>query len=344
MPASPLFGPSHNVSRRSFLAWTGGVGAAALLSACSPPAESGGSGERLAGSSKDIDAVAFDYPFTFLPVYAGVSRFAKERAKQVGVTVKQTNDAGRPDAQASNLDTMIAQKVPAIVSFPMVFEAIEAQAAAALSAGIIWVTYGGTMKNQSASIQFSFEEGGRLLGTDAAAWANDVLGGKGKVAFLVDDTIQLGIERTKGMIEAFTKDAPDMEVVAKEQAIDPDSGLTKTKAILAKHPDVNVVLGITDGAAYGGYKALLETGRSATDDTTYVGGQDGDIGSLELIDKGTIYRGSAALQLRDIGNAVIDVPLAVADGKSEKEASVDVPITLVKKGDPLLAEIMSQYS
>jgi ribose transport system substrate-binding protein len=233
--------------------------------------------------------------------------------------------------------------VPAIVSFPMVFEALEAQAAKALSAGIIWVTYGGTLKNQSASITFSFEKGGRLLGEDAAAWAKATLGGKGKVAFLVDDTIQLGRERTAGMIDAFTKAAPDMEVVGREQAIDPDTALTKTKAILAKHPDVNVILGITDGAAFGGYKALIEAGRSETDAKTYVGGQDGDLGSLQLIKKGTFYRASAALQLRDIGNAVVDVPLAVADGKSDAEASTDVPITLVKKGDALLDDIISQY-
>lgn len=332
-----------SVDRRTFLAWTGGIGAAVLASACSAPSTTKASGDKVAKSSKDVDTVAWDYPFTFLPVYAGVAKFAKARAEEKGLALEQTNDNGKPDVQAANLDTLIAKKVPAIVSFPMVFEALEAQAAKALSAGIIWVTYGGTLENQSASITFSFEEGGRQLGEDAAAWAKENLGGKGKVAFLVDDTIQLGRERTKGMIDAFTAAAPDMEVVGREQAIDPDTALTKTKAILAKHPDVNVILGITDGAAFGGYKALVESGRSETDAKTYVGGQDGDLGSLELIRKGTFYRASAALQLRDIGRAVIDVPLAVADGRSDAEASADVPITLVKQGDALLDEIIAQY-
>ncbi|WP_408898514.1 sugar ABC transporter substrate-binding protein [Nocardioides sp. R1-1] len=333
----------HPLDRRTFLSWTGGIGAAVLASACTAPATTKSSGDRVAGSSKDVDTVAWDYPFTFLPVYAGVARFAKARAKERGVSLEQTNDNGKPDVQATNLDTLIAKKVPAIVSFPMVFEALEAQAARALSAGIIWVTYGGTLENQSASITFSFEEGGRQLGADAAAWAQEQLGGRGKVAFLVDDTIQLGRERTAGMIEAFTQAAPDMEVVGREQAIDPDTALSKTKAILAKHPDVQVVLGITDGAAFGAYKALVESGRAEDDARTYVGGQDGDLGSLELIRRGTFYRASAALQLRDIGNAVIDVPLAVADGKSDAEASADVPITLVKQGDALLDEIIAQY-
>jgi ABC-type sugar transport system substrate-binding protein len=330
-------------SRRRFLAWTGGVGAGVLLTACAGPGSksSGSSGPTTSGS---LDSIAFDYPFTFLPVYAGVTKFAKARADELGISLQQTNDAGKPEVQASSVDTLIAKNVPAIVSFPMVFEAMEVQARKARDAGIIWVTYGGTMTNQSASIQFSFRHGGELLGNDAAAWANDVLGGKGKVAFLVDDTIQLGRERTAGMMDAFTAAAPDVEVVAREQAIDPDTALSKMNAILAQHPDVNVVLGITDGAAYGAYKALTLGGRSETDAKTYVGGQDGDLGSLQLVQQGTIYRASAALQLRDIGRAIVDVPVAVAAGKSDADASIDVPIKLVKKGDPLLAEIISQYS
>lgn len=241
-----------------------------------------------------------------------------------------TNDAGRADTQASSLTTWVGQKIPAIVSFPMVFEATEGIARSALDAGLIWVTYGGSLQHQSADIQFSFLEGGTLLGAAAANWANENLG-KGKIAFLTDATIQLGRERTKGMVDAFTKDAPGVDVVAQQQAIDPDTGLSKSNALLAKHPDLNIILGITDAAAYGGYKALLQAGRSATDAKTFVGGQDGSAPSLMAIKQGTFYRASAALAPDDIASAVVNVPLAVAAGKPN--SSVNVPITLVGQAD-----------
>lgn len=332
-----------DASRRQFLGWTGGIGAAVLLSACTAP-DSSSSSSSSSGPAKEVDGVAFDYPFTFLPVYAGVTKFAKQRASELGIKMTSTNDQGKPDLQATNVDALIAQNVSSIVSFPMIIDAMEVQAKKALDAGIVWVSYGGSMKNQSASIEFSFEKGGRLLGEHAAAWAVKELGGKGKIAFLIDETVQLGRERTKGMVESFTAAAPGIEVVAKEQAIDPDTALTKMTAILAQHPDVNLVLGVTDGASFGAYKALEKAGRKEGDAKTYVGGQDGDLGSLQLIQKGTFYRASAALQLKDIGAAVIDVPVAVGKGKSDKEASVDVPIALVVQGDPLLAQIISQYS
>lgn len=337
---------TSGLSRRGFLAGTGlaaaGLVGASTLAACgsedSSPSSSG-SGKDGKGLSK----IGFDYSFPFLPVFAGVSRYAKERAKELGVDLEFTNDQGKSELQVANVNTWITQKMPAIVSFPAVFDAMEAPAEKALDAGLIWVTYGGVMKNQSASIQFSFSESGKLLGEAAAKWANEQLGGKGKVAFLVEQNILLGQERTKGMIDAFKAGAPDVEVVAEEQAITPDDGFAKTNAILSRHKDVNLVLAALDGAAYGAYRALTKAGRAENDPNTFVGGQDGDIGSLQLIEKGTIYRASAALSNKDLGYAVVDVPKAVADGKSDQEASVQIPVTLVQHGSPELATLMAQY-
>jgi len=219
---------------------------------------------------------------------------------------------------------------------------LERQAKAARAAGLIWVTYGGRMQNQDASITFSFLKGGQLLGESAAAWAQQHLGGKGKVAFLTDNTIELGRLRTQGMVDAFTKAAPGMQVVAKAQAIAPDQALTATNAILSSHPDVNVVLAVTDDAGTGAFQALTQRGRASDDAKTFLGGQDGGKASLLLIQKGTFYRASAALAVKDIGYAVIDVPAAVAAGHAN--ASKDVPITLVQHGSAQLTSLLSQYT
>jgi ABC-type sugar transport system substrate-binding protein len=320
-----------HLSRRNLITLAGGMTAATALAACTGPE----SQPRATGSAstgpKTVTTIGFDYPFTQLPLYATLVELATAAASRQGVKVVTTNDAAKVDAQITNLSTWVTQGIPAIVSFPMVFEAAEKIAKAALDAGLIWVTYGGTLQNQSADIQFSFLKGGTLLGEAAAQWANEALGGKGKIAFLVDETIQLGRDRTKGMVDAFTKGAPNVEVVAQEQAIDPDTGLSKSSALLAKHPDLNIILGVTDAAAYGGFKALQQAGRSMTDARTFVGGQDGAVPSLIAIKQGSFYRASAALAPDDIAAAVVDVPLAVAAGKTDP--SVDLPITLLRQAD-----------
>jgi ribose transport system substrate-binding protein len=321
----------HLSSRRHFLTLSGGLTAAAALSACSAPVSTSSASASHAATTKSLAKIGLDYPFTQLPLYSTLVKLSTAGAKKHGISLVTTSDQTSPDIQASNLAAWVSQKIPAIVSFPMVFEATEKIAKSALDAGLIWVTYGGSLENQSADIQFSFTEGGRLLGTAAAKWANETLGGKGKIAFLTDSTIQLGRDRTKGMIDAFTKLAPGVDVVAQEQAIDPDTGLSKSNAILAKHRDLNIVLGVTDAAAYGGFKAFQQAGRSVTDAKTYVGGQDGASMCLAAIKQGTFYRASAALAPQDIADAIVDVPLAVAAGKAKPSA--DVPITLVTKTD-----------
>jgi ribose transport system substrate-binding protein len=322
-------------SRRRFLALSGAAVAATALTAagCSAPESASASAKSSSGGSggKELTKIGLDYPFTQLPLYSTLVKLSTARAKPHGISLLTTSDNASVDTQAANLGTWVAQKIPAIVSFPMVFEATEAIAKRALDAGLIWVTYGGSLQNQSADIQFSFREGGTLLGEAAAKWAEEQLNGKGKVAFLTDSTIELGRERTKGMIDAFTKLAPGVDVVAQEQAIDPDTGLSKAKAILAKHPDLNLVLGVTDAAAYGGFKALQQAGRAKDDAKTFVGGQDGSAPSLLAVKQGTFYRASAALAPDDIAAAIIDVPRAVAAGKANPSAQV--PITLVQHAD-----------
>lgn len=320
-----------SASRRQFLAYSGAV--ALAVAGCSAPPSASTSARPSGQSSKGArpTRIGLDYPFTQLPLYSTLVKLSTAAAKKQDVSLLTTNDGANADTQATNLHTWVARKVPAIVSFPMVFEATEAIARSALDAGLIWVTYGGSLEHQSADIRFSFREGGTLLGTAAAKWAGEQLGGRGKVAFLTDSTIELGRERTKGMIQAFTKLAPGVDVVAQEQAIDPDTGLARTTAILAKHPDLNLVLGVTDAAAYGGFKALQQAGRAKDDAKTFVGGQDGAVPSLVAIKQGTFYRASAALAPNDIAAAVVGVPLAVAAGRANPGAQV--PISLVGPGD-----------
>ena len=330
--------PSSNAaaasaSRRQFLALSGAALTAGALTAagCSAPSSSQTAAKPSASGATRLTKIGLDYPFTQLPLYSTLVKLSTAGAKRHGISLLTTSDNANADTQATNLNTWVARKVPAIVSFPMVFEAAEPIAKAALDAGLIWVTYGGSLEHQSADIQFSFRKGGTLLGEAAAKWAEEHLGGKGKIAFLTDSTIELGRERTKGMIDAFTKLAPGVDVVAREQAIDPDTGLSKAKAILAKHPDLNLILGVTDAAAYGGFKALQQAGRAKDDAKTFVGGQDGAAPSLLAVKQGTFYRASAALAPMDVATAIVDVPRAVAAGQAKPSAQV--PIALVQHAD-----------
>ena len=270
-----------------------------------------------------VDKILFDYPFTALPVYSAIVPVIEKRAEELGVSVEFTNDDMDLSKQVSNLNTFLSSDVDAVVSFPMDPASLENTAQQYREAGKYWVTYGGDMENQDATLQFSFYKSGYQLGEHAAQWALDNVGKDAKIFVLEDMTIQIGQERTAGLLDGIKETGPDLEIVAQQQAVTPDDGLTVTSAVLSQHPDVNVVVASVGDAAQGAYQALVASGRSETDASTYVGGLDPSLFGLERIEQGTFFRAATYFDLFELVGHVIDIPVNLGEGA--EKASVDLP-------------------
>lgn len=284
--------------------------------------------------------ILVDYPFTALPIYTLMARSARQIAAKKGVDLEFTNDNMDLQKQVGNLETYLNQGVDAVVSFPMDPASVEGVAQRYIAAGKPWVTYGADMKHQSATIKFSFEKSGEMLAGDAGEWMKQAPNGRRKVLILSDSTTQLGRERTAGMVEGIKKAAPDA-VVLKQEAVTPDQGLTATSAVLAKNRDLNVVLGVSGDAAQGAFQALLQAGRAKRDTKTYVGGLDGNLYDLQQMRAGTFMQGLVITPVPVLANAIVGVPLALVRGQSD--ASVNLPVQLIKPGNPKLGELIKQF-
>jgi ribose transport system substrate-binding protein len=316
------------------------MSAALILSGCSTTGGTSGAASTGA-SSHAVKKVLFDYPFTALPVYGLVAKFAQKRADEVGVQLELTNDNMDLGQQVTNLNTYLASDVDAVVSFPADAASLESISKQYMDKGKYWVSYGGDLGNQDASIKFSFYQAGKSLGEYAGKWANEHLGGKGEVLMIVDQSIQLGQERTKGLLDGFKAAAPNMTIVGEQQGITPDQGLSVTNAVLAQHPKLNMVLAAAGDAAQGGYQALVTAGRPANDASTFVGGLDGNEYELQQIKAGSFFRAAVTVDAEQVGNAIIDVPLALAKGEGTK-ASLDLPVTLIDASSPKLDAMIAQ--
>lgn len=317
------------------------MSAALILSACSTTAGDTSGAELTGAPNHAVKKVLFDYPFTALPVYSLVTKFAQKRADETGVKLELTNDNMDLGQQVTNLNTYLTSDVDAVVSFPADAASLESISKQYMNKGKYWVSYGGDLSNQDSSIKFSFYQSGKTLGEYAGKWANEHLGGKGEVLMIVDQTIQLGQERTKGLLDGFRATAPGMTIVAEQQGITPDQGLSVTNAVLAKHPKLNMVLAAAGDAAQGGYQALVTSGRPTNDASTFVGGLDGNEYELQQIKAGSFFRAAVTVDAEQVGNAIIDVPLALAKGQGAK-ASLDLPVTLLDSSSPKLDAFIDQ--
>jgi len=317
------------------------VVAGLVLSGCSTTAADDSGGASAAPAERGpVKKILFDYPFTALPVYGAITNIVQARAAEKGVEVVFTNDEMDLQKQVSQLTANLSSDVDAVVSFPVDPASLESVAQQYRDAGAYWVTYGGDMENQDATLQFSFYQSGYDMGKDAAEWALENVGPDAEVIVLTETVRQIGQERTQGLLDGLSETGPDLQIVAEQQAVTPDDGLSVTTALLAQHPDANVVVAAVGDAAQGAYQALVAAGRSEDDPSTYVGGLDPNLFLLQKMRDGGFFRAATYFSLEDLVANVIDIPVALGDGA--QDASVDLPVTLVTSDDPNLSDYITE--
>ncbi len=303
----------------------------------------GVSGETAAAADK-VTKMGFDHPFSFVTYVSDIQHWGSVYAAAHGLSAVYTSDNGKLDAQIANLETWISQGVKAICCFPMEPASVERLAAKARSKGITWVSYATHLKNQDSSVLFGNTESGKLIATAAADFINKVHGGKAEILrFNNPEGGELSRERDKAVDETLAELVPNSKVVANQKAIDAASGLQIATSVLAAHPNIKVVVGLNDDGALGAYRAFLDRGHDPNDPEIFIGGQDGAQQALALIKKGSMYRASSALAVRDLAAAVVQHPIDVANGGSKEDAIVPVKL-LMHDDTALLDEYLAQLS
>lgn len=316
--------------------------AIAGLAGCSTTAADDSAGGAPSASARgEVHKILFDYPFTSLPVYGAIRSIIDQKAAAEGVEVVYTNDEGDLQKQVSQLTSYLSDDtIDAVVSFPVDPASLESVAQQYRDGGKYWVTYGGDMTNQDATLQFSFYNSGHDLGVTAGKWALDNVGPDAKVIVLNETDRQIGTERTQGLLDGLKETAPDLQIVAQQQAVTPDDALSATSALIAKNPDVNLVLAVVGDAAQGAYQALVASGRSEKDPKTFVGGLDPNVFGLQKMRDGDFFRAATYFSLAELVGNVIEVPVKL--GKGDTDASVDLPVQIVTADDPKLSQYITE--
>ncbi|TPW91091.1 sugar ABC transporter substrate-binding protein, partial [Schumannella luteola] len=179
------------------------------------------------------------------------------------------------------------------------------------------------------------------LGKAALAWA-EKQSAPIKVLILQDRDLAVGAARDDGLNEVFPGAASNIEVVATQKASDRTEGEQVTREVLQAHPDLNMVLSYNDDSGLGAQQAFVNAGKDPKDPGIFVGGQDGSKEGLTAVSQGGIYRVSVAVRIKDIGEAVANVPIDILQGK--KNNGVDVPPVALDVDSPKLSEYLSDYS
>lgn len=278
-----------------------------------------------AGSDAD-KTIAISFPnYSRTPALQVEMEAAEDEAERRGYTLVLDDPGEDLDRQVSTINTWIPQGYAAILAVALDSTALAGVAKQATEAGTAWITYGSTLENQTGEIDMQQAAGGATIAELAAEWFNTERGGAGKVAILTYEEAEWARERRAAIEDTLRQQAPGVEIVARQDALSQTEGLDATSTILQAHPDLNAVLAISEAASVGAFGALADK----TDPDMFIGGIDGDKEALDAIAiPGSAYRGSAALDLKMLGEGMVATAVNAATGEGEATYRVSyLPVT-----------------
>jgi ABC-type sugar transport system substrate-binding protein len=327
-----------------------GLGLPAVLGGC-------GEGDRLGAHDKAVarSSVAIDYASYYAPI-EDVRRLVLERAKRAGLAVTFSNDPAGSAAQLQSLRALTGDRGGFKVIVIAAFDAarVDPIAAAALKDGIKIVSYVTPLAHQTAEIEVDPARTGALLATHASTWASSHLGGRGSVLIVVPpagqtvpDPFVAGAAKAEPAIRAtLAAKAPGLRVATTAAAYGTPDARQAVGQVLSAHPGVRVVLCWNDATAVGASQALRDRHPVSERARLYAGGQGAPAittrATLERLRHDDVLRCLVAPRLRDLANALVDVPRGLL--RNQPPVNLAPPVAVLTATSKLLARFERDYA
>lgn len=226
----------------------------------------------------------------FIEVYNGFESACKE----LGISTQVLDAKYDVATQKTYVEDVIGRKVNGIMISPLDENALKDVVEEAKEAGIVVAAEAQPISNAQIDGKLDEYYIGYSIGSAAAEWINENLDGKGKALVLAQDDVEAVIRRGDGIVDGITENAPDSEIIARQNASNTDLGMKVAESVMLAHPEVNVVCACDDYTAIGAYEAIRAM--SDIDEYFYVGGCDAtDEGKEKMKADNSIYRSSINL-------------------------------------------------
>lgn len=256
----------------------------------------------------------------FMTMLKGAMEMKLEEYDNVKLIV---NDAeSKPDKQASQLDSFIAQGVDAVIISPVDADALAPAVQAVVEAGIPCITCSADVTGDVGQVWVGSENenGGEI----EMRYVAEQLGGKGNVAVLRGP---LGAFAEQGRFrgyETVLAEYPDMEIVFDQTGNwQREEAMSLVENWLTTGTEINAIVCQNDGMALGALEAVKAAGKQ---DEIIVTGIDAILDALDSVKAGEL----AATCFQDaIGQGQQALEMAVKAANGEAIARNNIPFELV---------------
>ena len=251
------------------------------------------------------------------------------------------NSDGSIDKEIQLVNDYIAQGVDGIAINVLSYESSVPALKRAHEAGIK-VVVSGTLLNADfpvSVIESDNKELGQLTGVKCREYIEKHLGGKAKIGILRFKALlpENSRRRVEGFLEEVTK-LPGVEIVAREDAWQPEQAIPVTQDMMTAHPEINVIWSANEGGTIG---ATMAVKQSKMSDKLKVFGTDASIQLANfLLDKDNILQSVTGQQPYAIGSASATALKNALEGKPVEKYTIIHGINLTRKDPAAIKEFI----
>ncbi len=231
---------------------------------------------------------------------------------------------GKPDKQASQLDSFITQKVDAVIICPIDAGALAPAVKAVTDAGIPVITCSADVDGDMGQVWVGSEN--QNGGAIEAKFVADKLGGKGNVAVLRGPLGSFAEQGRFAGYESVLKDYPGIEIVFDQTANwQREQAMSMVENLLTSGAKIDAILCQNDGMALGALEAVKAAGKKGE---IVIAGIDAIQDALDSVKAGEL---DATCFQDAIGQGKGALIMAVKAANGEKIEHTNIPFELVTK-------------
>lgn len=299
------------------------VGVLAGCGAKETPAEEVGETSEEAAAGEEtlvIGCTLQNLSEEFMTMLKGAMEIKLEEYDNVDLIV---NDAeGKPDKQASQLDSFVAQGVDAVIISPVDADALAPAVKSVVDAGIPVITCSADVTGDQGQVWVGSENenGGEI----EMKYVAEQLGGKGKVAVLRGPLGAFAEQGRFAGYEAALEEYPDIEIVFDQTANwQREEAMALVENLLSSGTEIDAIVCQNDGMALGALEAVKAAGKK---DDIIITGIDAIEDALNSIKDGEL---DATCFQDAIGQGQSALEMAVKAANGEKIERNNIPFELV---------------
>ena len=281
--------------------------------------------------------VTFALPISDHPVWSEDFKQMQLYSEELGgvINISMLGADNDSNLQITQLENLIQSKADAIIFCAVDVNSLTNIIQKAKDAGVVTMSFGYDIPNTNTKFLVPNYDTGIAIGTAAAQWINDKLGGTAEVGLINLPMSQDIIDRENGIKDALKEGAPNANIVVTASALNVTEGQTAGENFLQKNPNMKVICSIGDGGGIGANEAVKAAGKITPDFGIFCA--DATVEALQKIkDKEAIRTDISLGTSKERAKLMIDILLKIFRGE-------DYPPAFYTPVIPVNAENLEAY-